>query len=199
MATAGNKGKAAALFAGLHVERLVGAPFSRFVGYTMNVFGNWWPGTKGKEANKEYEVQVMAVDEHYIPSDSGPGTKGSIHFQVALVDKSDPHSTRTTTQLVEKHNYWWVTNSAFSAAYFAHKARTDQAAAHLISMYEIGRRIVIAVTGSKTRPGPAQNPVRPGRARPGFRLQVQTRPGPVGRAWLLKRDPARFGWSGLAF
>ena len=70
----------------------------------------------------------MAVDEQFIPSDSGPGTKGSIHFQVALVDKSDPHSTRTTTQLVEKHNYWWVTNSAFSAAYFAHKARTDQAA-----------------------------------------------------------------------
>jgi hypothetical protein len=94
----------------------------------MNVFGNWWPGTKGKEANKEYEVQVMAVDEQFIPSDSGPGTKGSIHFQVALVDKSDPHSTRATTQLVEKHNYWWVTNSAFSAAHFAHKARTDQAA-----------------------------------------------------------------------
>ena len=57
----------------------------------MNIFGSWRPETKGKEANKEYEVQVVSVDEHQILSGGGPGTKASLHFQIAIIDQGDPY------------------------------------------------------------------------------------------------------------
>ena len=93
MASGVGKTKAAsALIVSLNVERLVGALFAMYVGNKMNVFGSRWPGTKGKEANKEYEDQVVSVDEHHIPSSCGPGTKGSLHFHIALIDQGDPNS-----------------------------------------------------------------------------------------------------------
>ena len=88
---AGKSKATSALFAGLNVEWLVGAPFAKYVGNKMNVFGSWRPETKGKEANKEYEVQVVSVDEHHIPSGGGPGTKDSLHFQIAIIDQGDPY------------------------------------------------------------------------------------------------------------
>jgi len=107
------KSKGAALSAGLNVDRMVGAPFAEYVGSKMKVLGSWWPGTKGKEANKEYEVQVVSVEEHHIPPGGGPGAKGSVHFQIALIDNLDPNSTRASAQLIENHVFWWVTHSSF--------------------------------------------------------------------------------------
>ena len=124
----GDTKAASALIVSLNVKRLVGAPFAKYVGNKMNVFCNWWPGTKGKEANKEYGDQVVSVGEHHIPSGCGPGTKGSLHFQIALIDQGDPNSTRATAQLIENHDFWWVTHSSFSVAYFGDKTRKDKAA-----------------------------------------------------------------------
>jgi hypothetical protein len=104
MASGVGKTKAAsALIVSLNVERLVGTPFAKYVGNKMNVFGNWWPGTKGKDANKEYGDQVVSVDEHHIPSGCGPGTKGTLHFQIALIDQGDPNSCWWRA-----FRCWWV-------------------------------------------------------------------------------------------
>ena len=74
---AGKSKATSALFAGLNVERLVDAPFAKYVGNKMNVFGSWRLETKGKEANKEYEYKVVSVDEHQILSGGVPETKGN--------------------------------------------------------------------------------------------------------------------------
>jgi hypothetical protein len=115
---------------GLGFKRLVPPPLDSFKGIKFTVIGSWWPSvlflfsTTGKDKNKEFTLRVLDVDLKHVKSTSAPGTKGSPHFMVQLVDSADPDSTGVGA-LVEGENCWWVSHEVLSDAYYADKEKKD--------------------------------------------------------------------------
>jgi hypothetical protein len=105
---------------GLGFKRLVPPPLDVYKGRKFIVLGNWWPSTTGADKSKKFTLRVLDVDMKHIKSTSAPGTKGSPHFKVQLIDVSDPDSTGVG-ELVEGENFWWVTHQIFSDAYYDDK------------------------------------------------------------------------------
>jgi hypothetical protein len=111
---------------GLGFKKLVAPPLDAFIGKKFNVLGSWWPTTTGRDKIKEFTLRVLDVNLKHITSTSAPGTKGTPHFKVQLVDIDDLHSTGVT-ELIEGTNFWWVTHQTFSDAYFDDKYKKEKA------------------------------------------------------------------------
>ena len=47
----------------------------------------------GKDKSKEFALRALDVDMRHMKSTAAPGTKGTSHFKVQLIDASDPDST----------------------------------------------------------------------------------------------------------
>ena len=112
---------------GFGFKRLVPPPLDAYKGrkFTVTVLGSWWPSTTEADKSKQFTLRALDVDMKHIKSTAAPGTKGTPHFKVQLIDASDPDSTGVG-ELVEGANFWWVTHQTFSDAYYEDKDKKEK-------------------------------------------------------------------------
>ena len=75
---------------GFGFKRLVPPPLDAYKGRKLTVLGSWWPSTTGADKSKQFTLRALDVDMKHIKSTAAPGTKGTPHFKVQLIDASYP-------------------------------------------------------------------------------------------------------------
>ena len=52
--------------AALPFKRIIGNPYSRYLGQPVRVVGAWWPGTSGAAAKKQYTLKIVEHEDRTI-------------------------------------------------------------------------------------------------------------------------------------